>query len=180
MEKIEKTILYKPDDLQLAYTTHYRKMYPIRSRLLLVVSAVSLIIGGLLLIYEHRKGNPVITNWAALFLIGYGIIIAGLYFYNLRTMGKRMYKKMPDFARPFNYIFTAENVQVSSDTINSTNKWEFYQSALICPQVIMIYPNKFRFNLFPKKYFTDEEYEALKQWIKVKIKTKESKWNFSS
>lgn len=175
MDKIEKTIKYTREDLQLAYTTHFRKMYPVRSRLLIVVSVISLIAGVLFIIYDLKKGSNIYANWAAWFLICYGVIIAILYFYNLRTVGKRMYSKMPDFERPFNYVFTDEQIQVSSETINSNNKWEFYQSALISPEVIMVYPNKFRFNLFPKKYFTDQEYETLKQWIRAKIKTKESK-----
>ncbi|HNW70216.1 MAG TPA: YcxB family protein [Bacteroidales bacterium] len=175
MDKIEKTIKYTPEDLQLAYTTHFRKMYPVRSRLLIVVSIISLLAGCLFIIYDLKKGSNIYANWAAWFLICYGVIIAILYFYNLRTVGKRMYSKMPDFERPFNYVFTDEKIQVASETINSDNKWEFYQSALISPEVIMVYPNKFRFNLFPKKYFTDQEYEMLKQWVRAKIKTKECK-----
>ena len=175
MDKIEKNIQYSPGDLQLAYTTHFRRIYPVRSRLLLFVSAVSFIVGGALLIYETTRSYAAVTNWAAWFLLAYGAIIAVLYFYNLRTVGKRMYSKMPDFKKPFNYVFSAESVQVSSENVNSTNKWEFYQSALISSGVIMVYPNKFRFNLFPKKYFSDEEYEMLKQWIRAKIKTKETK-----
>ncbi|HNW90722.1 MAG TPA: hypothetical protein PKN48_13760 [Bacteroidales bacterium] len=172
MDKISKIIQYTPEDLQLAYTTHFRKMYPVRSRMLLVVSAVSFIAGGIVLVYELIKGSDSFINWAAWFLIAYGVLIFILYFYNLRTVGKRMFAKMPDFEKPFNYIFSSENVQVSAETINSTNKWEFYQSAMICSDIILVYPNKFRFNLFPKKYFSDEEFEMLKQWIGAKIKTK--------
>jgi hypothetical protein len=175
MDKIEKTIKYTPEDLQLAYTTHFRRMYPVRSRLLIVVSIISLIAGCVFIIYDLKKGSNIYGNWAAWFLICYGIIIGILYFYNLRTVGKRMYSKMPDFEKPFNYVFTDEKIQVSSETINSNNTWEYYQTALISSEVIMVYPNKFRFNLFPKKYFTNEEYEMLKQWIRAKIKTKESK-----
>ncbi|HOY31481.1 MAG TPA: YcxB family protein [Bacteroidales bacterium] len=174
MDSIEKLIQYTPEDLQMAYTIHLKKTYPLRSRLLLVVSAVSLIVGGALLVYEAMKGNADAINWAAWFLIAYGIAIALLYFYNLRTIGKKMFTKMPEFARPFQYLFTAAGVQVSTQNMNNQNKWDFYQSALICPETIIIYPNKFRFNLFPKKYFTDEEYELLKQWIREKIKTKET------
>lgn len=175
METIEKTIQYTPEDLQLAYTTHFRKIYPVRSRLLLIVSAISFVAGSVLLVYELIKGTTGYTNWAAWFLIAYGAIILILYFTNLRNVGKRMYSKMPDFEKPFNYVFSEEKIQVTSENVNNTNKWEFYQSALICPDVIMVYPNKFRFNLFPRKYFTNEEFETLILWIKAKVKTKETK-----
>ncbi|HNZ42047.1 MAG TPA: YcxB family protein [Bacteroidales bacterium] len=175
MEQIEKKIHYTPEDLQMAYSTHLKKMYPVRSRMLLVIAAVSFIIGCILLFYEHKNGSDDYTNWAAWFLIVYGVAIAALYFYNQHNLGKRMFSKMPDFAKPFSYVFSPEQIQVSSDNINNTNKWEFYQSALITSEIIMVYPNKFRFNLFPKKYFSDEEFELLKQWVRAKIKTKEVK-----
>ncbi|HNW53821.1 MAG TPA: YcxB family protein [Bacteroidales bacterium] len=175
MEQFEKKIQYTPEDLQLAYATHLKKMYPIRSRMLLVIAAVSFIIGCILLFYERKNGSVDYTNWAAWFLIAYGVAIAGLYFYNQHNLGKRMFSKMPDFINPFSYIFSSEQIQVSSDNINNTNKWEFYESALITPEIIILYPNKFRFNLFPRKYFTDEEFDMLKQWIRAKIKTKEVK-----
>ena len=175
MEAIEKTILFTPGDLQLAYSTHFRKAYPIRSRLLLIVGVISFIIGLILLVFQFYAGGMNYTNWAAWFLLCYGVVIAVLYFYNLRNIGKRMYSKMPDFKNPFNYIFTPDSIQVKSENVNSTNNWEYYQSALISPEVIMIYPNKFRFSLFPKKYFTEEEYQTLKKWIINKVKTKEAK-----
>ncbi len=175
MEKISKTILFTAEDLQLAYSTHFRKAYPVRSRLLLIVGGISIVIGLFLLVLQFYMKGLNYTNWAAWFLLCYGVFIAILYFYNLKTIGKRMYTKMPDFKNPFNYIFTAENIQVTSDNVNTTNNWEYYQSAMINEMVIMIYPNKFRFSLFPKKYFTDEEYATLKQWVRAKIKTKETK-----
>ena len=91
----------------------------------------------------------------------------------MKRLGVRMYKKMPDFKNPFNYKFTETNLEVSGTNVNSNNNWEYYQSALITPNVIMIYPNKFRFSLFPKIYFTDEEFSQLRKWVSAKIKTKE-------
>jgi hypothetical protein len=175
MESIEKTILFKSEDLQLAYTTHFRKMYPVRSRLLLIVGFISFLIGALLLVFQYASGTHNNINWASWFLVCYGIIIALLYFYNLKRIGKRMYKKMPDFKNPFNYKFTAEDITVKAENVNSNNNWEYYQSALISPDVIMIYPNKFRFSLFPKTYFTEEEFNQLKTWVAAKVKTKEVK-----
>ena len=175
METIEKTIQFTPDDLQLAYSVHYRKAYPLRSRMLLIVGGISFLIGLFLLAVQLYSGATTYTNWAAWFLLCYGVLIALLYFYNLRSIGKRMYNKMPDFKKPFHYTFTAERIEVKSENVNSQNNWEFYQSAMITPLVTMIYPNKFRFSMFPKHYFTDEEYETLRQWIKARIKTKEPK-----
>ncbi|MEI6124739.1 MAG: hypothetical protein WCQ95_14060 [Bacteroidota bacterium] len=175
MEPIEKTILYTSNDLQLAYTMHFQKAYPVRSRLLLMVGGLSFLVGIFLLVFQFYASGLNYTNWAAWFLLFYGAIIAVLYFYNLSSIGKRMYSKMPDFKKPFHYVFTPDSVQVKSENINATNNWEFYQSAMIHPNVIMVYPNKFRFSLFPKKYFTDQEFETLKQWVRAKIKTKETK-----
>ncbi|MCK9612734.1 MAG: YcxB family protein [Bacteroidales bacterium] len=175
MEKIEKNILFTPEDLQLAYTTHFRRTYPVRSRMLFIISIISLLTGIAFFCYDFSQGNIFIKNWAAWFLLCYGITIAVVYFHNLKTIGKRMYSKMPDFERPYNFIFDAGKIQITSETTNNINKWEAYNSALFCENMILLYPNKLRFNLFPKKYFTDEEFNMLKQWIKAKIKTKEYK-----
>jgi len=174
MESIEKTILFTSEDLHLAYTTHFRKMYPVRSRLLLIVGLLSFLVGAMLLTFQLFSARHDYTNWASWFLLGYGLIIALLYFYNLQRIGKRMYAKMPDFKNPFHYKFTSENIEVNAENVDSNNNWEYYQSALISSNVIMIYPNKFRFSLFPKKYFSEEEFAQLKDWIKAKVKTKET------
>ncbi|MEI6852430.1 MAG: YcxB family protein [Bacteroidota bacterium] len=175
MESIEKTILFTSEDLQLAYTTHFQKMYPVRSRLLLIIGALSFLIGALLLTFQFFSKTHDYTNWASWFLLCYGFVIAVLYFYNLKRIGKRMYSKMPDFKNPFSYKFTAENIEVKAPNINSNNNWEYYQSALVSPDVIMIYPNKFRFSLFPREHFTEEEFRQLKEWVVAKVKTKEVK-----
>jgi hypothetical protein len=175
MDSIEKKILFTSEDLQLAYSTHFRKMYPIRSRLLLIIGSLSFLIGAMLLTFQIFMAKHDYTNWASWFLLCYGLTIALLYFYNLKRIGKRMYAKMPDFKNPFHYKFTSEDIEVKAENINSKNFWEYYQSALVSPEVIMVYPNKFRFSLFPKKYFTNEEFGQLKEWVKAKIKTKEVK-----
>ena len=174
MESIEKSILFTSDDLQLAYTTHFRKMYPVRSRLLLIIGIISFLIGALLLIFQFFSKVSDYTNWASWFLLCYGLIIIFLFYFNLKRIGKRMYSKMPDFKTPFQYKFTAENIEVKAENVNSDNKWEHYQTALISAEVIMVYPNKFRFSLFPKKYFTEEEFSQLKQWVIARVKTKEA------
>jgi hypothetical protein len=148
-------------------------MYPVRSRLLLIIGALSFLVGAMLLTFQFFSKTHDYTNWASWFLLCYGFVIAVLYFYNLKRIGKRMYAKMPDFKNPFNYKFTADNIVVTAENVNSNNNWEYYQSALISPDVIMIYPNKFRFSLFPKTYFTEEEFNQLKTWVKAKINTKE-------
>ncbi len=173
MDIIEKTIQYEADDFQLAYSTHYRKKYPVRSRLVLIISAISIIAGIVLFIYDMNKGGVFYKNFAAWFLLLYGMVIAIVFVKNMRTIGKRTLSKLPDFSRPLHYVFNIGEIQVSSETINNVNKWEHYQSALFTGDLIMIYPNKYRFNFFPKKYFTDEEFSQLKQWIQAKIKTKE-------
>ena len=175
MESIEKTILFTPEDLQLAYTTHFRNVYPVRSRLLLIVGFISFLIGAILLTFQFISGTQNNINWASWFLVIYGVIIALLYFYNLKRLGKRMYSKMPDFKNPFTYKITSVNIEVKAENVNSNNNWGYYQSALITAEVIMIYPNKFRFSLFPKKYFTEEEFSEMKKWISASVKTKEVK-----
>lgn len=175
MKIINKKILYTSGDLQLAYQTHFRKRYPIRSRLLLIIGAISFFIGLFLLVSQKHRFDIEYNNWASWFLLFYGVLIAFLYFFNLKNIGRRMYSKMPEFRSEFEYTYTEESISVKSENTNNNNKWEYYQNSIITKDVIIIYPNRFRFNLFPRKYFTEEEYNQLKNWIVSKIKTKEFK-----
>jgi hypothetical protein len=163
MDAFTVRIQYTPEDLQRAYRIHNSKVYPVGSRLLLFLGLISLIIGGVLMLYSCFALK--FTNWFAWFLIIYGIFIIGFYFWRIKTMGRRMFSKMPDFTHPYEYTFSEIGIKASSVFVNSDNLWNYYIRYCITPDMILLYPNKFRFNFFARKHFTEEQFKQLQAWI---------------
>lgn len=167
MQPFELTIQYSSDDLQKAYQLHYRKGYPISSRLLMILGVISLIIGSALLLYSYLW--LFFTNWFAWFLVVYGILVVLFYYWRFYTMGQRMFKKMPDFEHPYHYTFSEKGIKAESTHINSDNNWEYYIRCVITDDMILLYPNKFRFNFFARRHFSDEQFKTLQQWARENV-----------
>ena len=167
MEKFSININYNYSDLQIAYNLHFKKLYPIKSRLLLLFGALLVIIGLLLCFLDNHLEKSILLGVLYTIL---GIITICYYYWMYKTMGKRMFKKMPDFSNEYHYDFSNEGINIKSKTIDSDVKWDYYKSALISNDIILLYPNKLRFNLFPKQNFSQEQYDWLISIIKSKIK----------
>jgi hypothetical protein len=56
-------------------------------------------------------------------------------------------------------------MKVRGKNISSESRWAHFQSYYFTDDLIVVYPNKFRFNFFPKEHFTDDEFVLLKKWI---------------
>jgi hypothetical protein len=169
MEKVEVTIQFTPEDLQLAYKLHFLKMNPFRSRLVLILGVLLVLLGFLLVFLQSIAG---MITWISWFFVVYGILIVVYYYWRISRMGKAGFKKLIEFHHPFTFSFTNEGVKSIGKTAKSDNTWEHYQVALVRPEIILLYPNKLRFVLLPKKYFTDEEFEQLRTWVTEKVKCK--------
>ena len=166
MEKFSININYNYSDLQIAYNLHFKKLYPIKSMLLLLFGVLLVIIGLLLCFLDNHLEKSILLGVLYTIL---GIITICYYYWMYKTMGKRMFKKMPDFSNEYHYDFSNEGINIKSKTIDSDVKWDYYKSALISNDIILLYPNKLRFNLFPKQNFSQEQYDWLISIIKSKI-----------
>ena len=166
MEKFSININYNYSDLQIAYNLHFKKLYPIKSRLLLLFGALLVIIGLLLCFLDNHLEKSILLGVLYSIL---GIITICYYYWMYKTMRKRMFKKMPDFSNEYHYDFSNEGINIKSKTIDSDVKWDYYKSALISNDIILLYPNKLRFNLFPKQNFSQEQYDWLISIIKSNI-----------
>lgn len=161
-DSIKIEIQYTPEDLQKSYRLHFKKLYPVRSKLVLALGSFLMVLGILLVMLEQAGNKSVLLGVSYIFL---GTAAVGFYIWNNATIGKRMYKKLPDFRHPYTYVFSEEGMHVSSVNITTDIKWDHFWKAVVCPDMILLYPNKFRYNLFPKKYFTHGQFEHLKYLI---------------
>lgn len=165
--EIRKTIQYTSDDLQLGYALHLKKMYPFRSKLLMLLGVFIIILGLLLIILQSIISK---INWLYWGFIIYGIIILLYYFWKYSIMGKSAFKKLTNFHYPFEFTINEEKILTVGKNTSSDSKWEHYQIAIVTEKIILLYPNKLTFVILPKQYFSDEEYTLLSSWVKEKVK----------
>jgi hypothetical protein len=167
--EIRKTIQYTSDDLQLGYSLHLKKMYPFRSKLLLLLGTLIIFLGFMLVVLQAMAGG---VNWISLSFIAYGIAILAFYYWKYNTMGKSALKKLINFQSPFEFSISEDRVLTVGKSTSSESKWEHYQLAIVSGKIILLYPNKLTFVILPKKYFSVEEFALLSSWVKEKVKCK--------
>lgn len=162
MESVKCTIRFFPEDLQKAYMIHYKKNYPFRSILIPVICTILILIAIFLLLVSERG----VTNYGlAWFFIAYALVFLAYYIWKMKTLGKRMFKKIHEFENTFEYEFSDDGVLAKCENLVSSDiKWGYYHDAIIDQDIVLLYPNKFKFNFFHKRYFTEEEFEQLKKW----------------
>lgn len=167
MDSFKINIQYSDKDLQEAYKIHYTKIYPLGSRLLLIIGVIALFFGVALFTYSYFSLS--FTNWFALFLVAYGIVVILFFYWRFATMGKRIFKKMPDFKNPYEYTFSEKGIKSVNANVNSENRWEYYIRSVVTDNIIMLYPNKLKFNFFSRRHFTNEQFLCLKNWVNKNV-----------
>ena len=103
------------------------------------------------------------------FFFLYGIFLLIWYGIRIRTLGRRMFNKMPDFDYVYEYEYCDSGYKVSSEKIKNEINWSYYSKALLGNDMIMLYPNRVRFNFFPRRVFRDSEFEQLKIWVRQNV-----------
>jgi len=163
METINVNITYTADDLQKSYTLHFKKIYPIKSKLLIVFGVLIIALGIVMLSLKDIFNE---TGWLAYFYVIFGMFAIIYHFWQYATIGRRMFKKLPDFRHAFHYVISDEGIQTASATASSDVKWEHYKMAVITDDLILLYPNKLRYNLFPKRFFSERDFRNLHEKVK--------------
>ncbi len=165
--EIRKTIQYTPEDLQLGYSLHLKKMYLFRSKLLLLFGVAIILLGFILVILQSIISQ---INWFSWGFIIYGIFILLFYKWKFSIMGKSAFKKLTNFHYPFEFTISEDKVMTVGKSTTSESKWEHYQLAIVTEKIILLYPNKLIFVILPKQYFSDAEFSTLVKWVKEKVK----------
>ena len=168
MEPITVDIKYSSEDLQKSYELHYKVFYPIMSKLVLILGILLSFIGLLLLFINHFSYDTN-SSWLGWFYIVLGGLAVAYHFWKIKTMGKKMFNRMPDFQAPHKMIINDSGINAKSTTVSSEAKWEHYQKAVLSNEMILLYINPFRFNIFPKKNFKENDFEKLKGTVKARI-----------
>jgi len=167
MGSIKVSIIFFPEDLQKAYMIHYKKNYPFRSLLIPVICAFLILIAIFLLLVS-KPGEY--SHTLALFFIAYALVFIVYFIWKMKTLGKRMFNKIHEFKNTFEYEFSEEGVMAKCEGLVSSDiRWGYYHDAIIDKDMVLLYPNKLKFNFFHKRYFTEDGFEQLKVWVKSNV-----------
>ncbi len=162
---IQITFKYTPENLQEAYLLHYKKNFPLGGRMMLYLG-IMLVWTGLLLVLISRNEGRQVLNYS---FVTYGILIIIIHTWVMNTLGKRTYKKLKGYQDPINISVSEQEILMKTEKGESRIGWENLQQAVISDSIVLLYPAKSSFYLFPKKDFRGEDFTGFQNLVKEKI-----------
>lgn len=152
------TFKYTSQLLQRAHELHYKKFFPVRGKIILILGLLAAW-AGLLLALVKGGGNNL---WFSIPLITYGVIAIAIHFYMAKTIGKRAFKKLKDYHDPFSISTGEDGLIIEIKTKQYEVPWGNLKKALITDELILLYPNDVVFFIFPRENFSGNEFEEFK------------------
>lgn len=160
------TFQFTPENLQEAYKLHFRKSSLLAGRSLQLFGFLLLWSGLIMIIAVKNQSN---------YLLNYGLVLNGIlsiifHYIQMKTLGKRMYKRYANFHEPFDYDITEEGIELIVDHKSNMMKWESFEKAIISEYIVMVYPNKNSFYYFMKANFNSDDFAELKKMVAEHVK----------
>ncbi|TSA50323.1 MAG: YcxB family protein [Sphingobacteriales bacterium] len=156
---------YSAENLQAANKLHYKKNYPFRGRILLWFGILLIWTGVLFMMMKGIEGHELMIYT----FVAYGILVIGIHFYIMNTLGKRLFKKHKDHILPID-IEVAENfIRLTADDKTKTVKWNEILKATMNENITLLYISKMSFYIFPKENFKGNEFAEFTELIKKKV-----------
>jgi len=159
------TFKYTPQLLQRAHELHYKKFFPLRGKIILILGLLA-VWAGLLLALVKGGGNNL---WYSVPLITYGVVAIAIHFYITKTIGKRAIKKLKDYQDPFSITIGEDGLTIEIKAKQYEVPWGNFKKALIADELILLYPNDSVFFIFPRENFSENEFDEFKRQVQEKI-----------
>ena len=159
------TFKYTPQLLQKAHELHYKKFFPLRGKIILILGVLATWAGLLLALV---KGGG-INLWYSIPLITYGVIAIAIHFYMTKTIGQRAFKKLKDYHDPFSISISVDGLIIEIKGKQYEVPWSNFKKALIADEFILLYPSDAVFFIFPSENFSREDFISFSQLVKEKI-----------
>lgn len=123
-----------------------------------------------LLINNIEKGNGV--NYYGIILL----IISAVAFYMHLTIRKRFIKRymkniVENDDRPV-FIMNCDGLKEVYKNSESFYKWEAFVEYILLPKHLLLFANSKDYRIFSKKFYTNEEWILLLDWVKFRVKVK--------
>ncbi|WMJ74608.1 hypothetical protein RCC89_15760 [Cytophagaceae bacterium ABcell3] len=164
MQPFKLSINYQAEDLQKAFETHFFTFHPHRTRLMLYL-ALAMIALGIVLEFVYANGD----SFTAHFLLIYGTFVLFYYIWKTKSMGKRLYKKLPEYQAPIVYEVSDQGLSIETHKGAVEHDWKDMNRALVKDDIILVYPNDSGFHIFMKKHLKGEEFAKLKGLVEKKV-----------
>lgn len=162
---INLSFRYTPEILQEAYTLHYKKNSLLQGRLLLFLG-VLLIWTGLLLVLVSKNEGRQVLNYS---FVSYGLIIIMVYIWMMNTLGKRAFKKLKKYPQTIEISVNEESIVMKTEKGEAPVQWSDFQLAVVSVSMILLYPSKYSFYIFPKKDFKEGDFDSFTELVREKI-----------
>lgn len=159
------TFQYTPRILQRAHELHYKKFFQFQSRLPMILGFLSIWAGLLLFLILGKDGN----KFLSISLVAFGLIAIAVYYWMMKTIGKRVYKKLTGYRDPFEIDINPQSINMTIRQTSYAIPWEDVTKAVIAPDVILLYPTDRMFYIFPKNNFDGNEFEGFAQLVMEKV-----------
>jgi hypothetical protein len=148
------TITRTIDDLKTGYKL-YNAKHNKRSKYL---SWIQLAIGMLFVFLATEGQNPTDK-----FLIAYIFIVYGSFsIWNRYNAAQKGVKINPDILNEETLIITDEELESQTDGCIMRIKWFAFVDAIVSEQMVLLYVNRVSFLLYPRRFFSEEEFTFLK------------------
>lgn len=87
-------------------------------------------------------------------------------------MIKRAVSFQLKISKPHTYIMNVEGLKDLSPSSEEFYKWDYYTHYVMDAGVMLLYENEFVFRMFSSKYYSNDEWKQLVEWINLKVKPK--------
>jgi hypothetical protein len=159
------TFKYTPQLLQRAHELHYKKFFPLRGKIILILGLLAAWAGVLLALVKGGGNNL----WYSVPLILYGIVAIAIHFFMTKTIGKRAFKKLIDYHDPFSISIGEDGLIIEIKAKQYEVPWSNLKKALIPDELILLYPSDAVFFIFPRGNFSENEFDEFRKIVREKV-----------
>ena len=167
-QAIETQVQYSTKDLQIAYKLHFSQVPFWKKYFMLLFGVVVIALAGVLLIFQASARSNFFIY--LLFVYGIGLFIYQFWFH--ATIGQRMYKKIPDIRLPYDVKIDESGVLLSNVNVASNLEWSKYIVAIFDKEILLLYVYGNMFHIFPKRIFSNKQFERVMGLVQKNIERK--------
>jgi len=164
--KIKVKIKRTKDDFYLAYKTIIKSK--VRRKTILAIIGIFLIY--YLVIFWSNNGDITTFDRTMVFLFVTMFAFFLLSNFILRFRTRLLFKKNSNLSNEEEITFDKEGLTIASQNAEGKVKWSIYIKALITKETILLFPNTMIFQNYPKRFFSDSEYQELSNLVQTNIK----------
>jgi len=112
-------------------------------------------------------GDKPISPWIPLALLGGLLYLVIIYFVELPLQVRRIFKQQRTFHEPLELELMPTQMTATSSKGTVTVPWADFHRYKTSTNLILVYQSDVAFHLFPRRWFSEDEFALLQQWLKA-------------